>query len=228
MPLTPQITLTITLDDLQGNDIGSVANPAFVEIALCGYGAQLPRIVGTSMLAKVGPGSQRIAYEGAPITVKLWGTDVITPAGTYYTITILDDDLNVLQSGAYEFVGSLSGDLSNQAQTFPSATSSVMGSEVTLQATATPTFDCTLVNGPVEFYLVLTENVTSSTLLTNFAGQIVLFRIQQNATGGFTFVWPTNVKNPGIIDSAANSTTSQAFFVAGNGNAYPLGPQTYS
>jgi hypothetical protein len=228
LPLTPQITLTITLDDLQGNDIGSASLPAFVEIALANYGPTLPRILGTSMLAKVGPGSQKIPYEGAPINVTLWGNDVITPAGTYYVITILDDQGNILQSGAYEFTGTLSADLSTLAQIFPSATSSVMGSEVTLQATATPSFNCGLVNGPVEFYLVLTENVTSSTLLTNFAGQIVMFRLQQNATGGWTFAWPPNVKNPGTVDSAPNSVTSQAFYVAGNGNAYPLGPQTYS
>lgn len=229
MALTPQIGLTITLDDLQGEAVGSVGSPAFVEIALANYGATLPRIAGTAMLAKVGPASQRIPYEGTAISVSLWGNDVITPAGTYYVITILDDQLNILQSGAYEFTGTLSAvDLSTLPQTFPSATSSVQGSEVILQPTATPTFNCGLVNGPVEFYLVLTENVTGSTLLPNFAGQIVMFRIQQNGTGGFTFVWPTNVQNPGVISADPDVTTSQAFFVASNGNAYPLGPQTYS
>jgi hypothetical protein len=228
MPLTPEITLTITLLDLQGDEIGSESSPAFVEIALYGYGATLPRVAGTAMLGKVGPLTQRIPYLGTPLTVLLWGNDVITPAGTGYVISILDDEGDVLQSGAYVFTGTVTADLSTLAQTFPSATASVMGAEVTLQATATPTFNCGLVNGPVEFYLVLTENVTSSTLLPNYAGQIVLFRIQQDGTGGWTFVWPTNVENPGVIDPAAGSVTSQAFFVAGNGNAYPLGPQTYS
>jgi hypothetical protein len=228
MPLTPQITLTITLDDLQGNAIGSVGSPAFVEIALANYGATLPRVAGTALLARVGPAAQRIPYEGTPIMVELWGNDVITPAGTYYVITIFDDQLNLLQSGAYVFTGTLAADLSTLPQAFPSAVSSVMGSEVTLQPTATPTFNCGLVNGPVEFYLLLTENVTLSTLLPNFAGQIVLFRLVQNATGGWTFVWPTNVANPSVIDAVAGSTTSQAFFVAGNGVAYPLGPATYS
>jgi hypothetical protein len=76
--------------------------------------------------------------------------------------------------------------------------------------------------------LLLTANVTNSTLLPNFAGQIVMFRIVQDGTGGRTFVWPTNVKNPGIVSPTAGITTSQAFFVTANGNAYPLGPQTYS
>ena len=228
MPLSPLITLTINLLDLQGNQIGSVANPAFVEIALANFGPTLPRISGTGNLVKVGPVSQRIPYEGAPLIVDLWGNDVITPAGTYYVISLFDDDLNLLQSGAYVFNGTISADLSTLPQSFPSAASTVMGAEVTLQPSATPTFNCGLVNGPIEFYLLLTENVTASTLLPNFAGQIVLFRLVQNATGGWTFVWPTNVKNASVIDGVANSTTAQAFFVAGNGNAYPLGPATYS
>lgn len=228
MPLTPQISLTINLDDLQGNIIGSAGNPAYIEIALCNFGPIMPCIIGTAMLAKVGPGTQRIPYVGSPITVKLWGNDVIFPAGTYYAITILDDQLNILQSGAYVFNGTITADLSTQSQAFPLATSQVMGSEVILQPTATPNFNCGLVNGPVEFWLVLTANVTSATLLVNYAGQIVMFRIQQDATGGRTFTWPVNVQNPGAINPAANSTTSQAFYVASNGNAYPLGPQTWS
>lgn len=207
-----------------------MGSPAYVEIALYGYGPILPRIPGTAMLGKVGPLTQRLPYLGTPLNVTLWGNDVIYPAGTGYVISVLDDELNVLQTGAYVFTGTIGpgADLSTLPQTFPSATSTVQGAEVTLQPTTTPVFNCGLVNGPVEFYLVLTENAVSSTLLTNYAGQIVLFRIQQNGTGGWTFAWPSNVQNPGVIDPAANSMTSQAFFVAGNGNAYPLGPQTYS
>jgi len=228
MPLTPLIALTINLLDLQGNQIGSVGNPALVEIALANYGPTLPRIAGTGNLGKIGPTAQKLLYEGVPIVVDLWGNDVITPAGTYYVITIFDDQLNLLQSGAYVFDGTINADLSTLPQSFPSAASTVMGAEVTLQPSATPTFNCGLVNGPVEFYLLLTENVTASTLLPNFAGQIVLFRLVQDATGGWTFAWPTNVQNASVIHSAAGSTTAQAFFVAGNGNAYPLGPATYS
>lgn len=222
MPLTPQITLTINLLDLQGEQIGTVGNPAFVEIALCNFGPILPRVLATGNIAKVGPYTQRIPYLGAEITVTLWGNDVLYPAGTYYAISILDDALNILQSGAYVFTGTIDDDLSNRPQIFPSATSSVMGSEVALDPTSTPEFDCGLVNGPVEFWLVLTKNVTNSTLLPNFAGQIVIIRLQQNATGGYTFAWPNNVTTPPTVESLPNAVTIYAGFVGSDGIVYPI------
>ena len=232
--LTPQITLIINLLDLQGNQIGSAGNPAFIEFALYGFGSTLPRISGTGNLAKVGPLSQRVPYEGSEITVTLWGNDVITPAGTGYVITIFDDQLNVLQSGAYVFNGTINADLSTLPQAaIGLGSSGVMGAEVNVAATAgyiaaTPDFNCGLVNGPVEFYLLLSANVTSSSMEPNYAGQILMVRIVQPSGTAYTFTWPPNFNNPGIVSLAPGSTTSQAFFVGSDGNAYPLGPQTYS
>lgn len=229
MPLTPQINFTITLEDLTGAAIGAVGNPALVEIALANFGPNLPRVPGTTIIGRVGPWSQKFLYTGNPITVTLWGNDVIEPVGTYYVITIYDDKNNILQSGAYVFTGTISGvDFSSFTPIFPSASSSVMGAEVAVPFSASPTFNAALVNGPVEFWITLTGNVTSSFLLANYAGQIVIFRFQQDAIGGHSFAWPSNVLNHGVVDPAANSVTSQAFYIASNGNAYPIGPQTYS
>jgi hypothetical protein len=228
MPLTPQITLTITLDDYSGAAIGSASSPAFVRVALCNYGQILPCIIGTAMIGKVSSWPADIPYTGSQITLKLWGNDVISPVGTYYTISILDANKNVLQTGAYVFTGTVSADLSTLSPTFPSYMPSVMGSLVTVPFSASVQFNCTLVDGPITFDLTLSGNVTSSTLLAPFAGQIVTFIISQNATGGYTFAWPSNVQNPGIVNGAPNSVTTQSFVARANGNLYPIGPETYS
>lgn len=226
MPTTPNTTITITLDDVQGNTIGSAGNPAYVEIALCNFGPFLPRIAGTAMIAKAGP--YRIPFTGSPISVNLWSNDQIIPAGTFYAISILDDSKNVLQTGAYTFTGTVNADLSTIAQTFPSVSSSVAGGMVTVPFSATPQFNAFLLHAPVAFDITLTGNVTGPTLIGLYPGQIVTFIIVQDAIGGHTFAWPSQVKNAGIVDPAANSVTTQMFVARANGNLYPVGPQTYS
>lgn len=230
MPLTPQITLTITLDDLQGVDIGSVSNPAYVDIALAGYGPLLPRISGTAMLAKIGPLSQRIPYLGAPITVTLWGNDVITPPGTSYIISIEDDQGNVLQSNSYVFSGTVSADLSTITPSFPPppVIPTISGGEVAVAFVSNPVFNAALVIGPITFSMTLTGNVVSPTVINFFGGQIVTFSLTQDATGSRTFAWPGNVLNAGIVNPAPLSVSVQSFIARANGNLYPIGPMTYN
>jgi hypothetical protein len=119
MSTTPQLTLTATLQDQTGTPIPK----AQLVIALCGYGPTLPRIIGTSMLAKVGPVEYTLTdgtttawttadgTSGGP-AIPLWGNDVITPAGTYYSVAVVDQKKNVVQCGIYEFTGAGSIDLS--------------------------------------------------------------------------------------------------------------------
>jgi hypothetical protein len=84
----------------------------------------------------------------------------------------------------------------------------------------TPTFDASLGNTQV---ITLTANVTGSTLSNAVAGQWLVFDIIQDATGGRTFVWPTNVKGAGTINGTANQHQVQMFYYDGT-NAYAVGP----
>lgn len=224
--MAANINLTVDLQDMSGVELGSVSNPAYVRIALCNYGSQLPRVAGTSMIAKVGPFDT--PYVGAPITIPLYGNDQITPGGTYYAISVLDDKKNVLQTSAYILTGTGTFLLSSLTPQFPASAPSVLGGLVPMTFSATPVFDCSLVHGPIVFDITLSANVTSSTLKNTYPGQIVMFSIRQNGTGGFTFVWPSNVNNAGVVSPDPNSVTSQAFWADASGNLYPLGPQTYS
>jgi hypothetical protein len=108
---SPTITLTATLEDLTGAVAGSTANPAKLRITLCGYGQQIPQVPTANItIAKCGP--LDIYSTGSEITTALWGNDVITPVGTYYTIEVLDGENNLVQSAAYQFTGTQTVDLS--------------------------------------------------------------------------------------------------------------------
>ena len=120
MSLTPQITLTATLLDYSGNALGSVASPAYLRIALCGFGQTLPCIPGTGNIGQVASWPGDIPYTGTMLSVKLWGNDVVKPVNeTYYAISILDANRNVIQAGIYQFTGTRTIDLSNAVQVQP-------------------------------------------------------------------------------------------------------------
>lgn len=116
MPLTPQITLTANLESIaNGAELGG-----YLRITLCGYGPQLPTIPGTCMVADAGvPQIEGPQAGSTPISVLLWGNDVITPANTFYEIAILDPNKDVIQCGMYQFTGSGTTDLSNASQILP-------------------------------------------------------------------------------------------------------------
>lgn len=120
MPLTPQVTLTATLTDISGNDIGTVSNPATLEVVLCGFGPILPCVPGTCNIDQIEIVER--TSDGA-ISILLWGNDVIYPLGTFYQVTLRDGKKKVVQSGAFQFIGSGSRDLSSAAQISPGVTS---------------------------------------------------------------------------------------------------------
>ena len=117
MPLTPGITLTATLEDFTGALVSSPGNQGKLRIALCGYGPVIPVVAATAIIAKPGPFD--ILSTAGVISIKLWGNDVITPAGTYYSIMVLDGDDNVVQCGMYQFSGTATIDLSSASPIVP-------------------------------------------------------------------------------------------------------------
>jgi hypothetical protein len=96
--------------------------------------------------------------------------------------------------------------------------STIVQGQNTVTFSATPVFNADLANA---FKLTLTGNVTSSTLTHADPGQMVQFEICQDATGGRTFVAPTNVQGFITISSTANACTTQEFVYDGS-NAQPL------
>lgn len=114
--LTPQITLTANLESI----IGGAFTGGFLRITLCGSGPIIPAVPGTCLLADatIPQITNAQVDAGHPITVKLFGNDVITPGPdvTFYEIAVLDSDENVIQSGNYRFDGVAAIDLSQAVQ----------------------------------------------------------------------------------------------------------------
>jgi hypothetical protein len=78
-----------------------------------------------------------------------------------------------------------------------------------------------------QWWLTLTGNVTASTLTGQVAGQQLVFILTQDATGGRTFSWPSNVPVHGTISALPNVTSIQLFDVLPNGTIYPIAPMIW-
>lgn len=86
-----------------------------------------------------------------------------------------------------------------------------LGQEV-IPFASNPVFDAT---ADSSFIITLTGNVASSTLVNHKRGQLVAFVIKQDATGGRTFVWPTNTRGGMDIGTGVNETSVQLFISDG-------------
>lgn len=134
---TPAITLTAHLEDFTGQPVGNTANPGKLRIALCGYGPLIPRVCGGAVIAKPGP-FDILANSSGDVSTLIWGNDVILPAGTFYTITVLDGDDNVVQCDAYTFTGSGTIDLACTAPITPGQPAGIPELEYVLCTGAVP------------------------------------------------------------------------------------------
>lgn len=86
-------------------------------------------------------------------------------------------------------------------------------------------FDCSKANG---FGMTLAGNLTSLAIINAVAGQQVTLAFTQGNSGGYTVPFPSNVKNPGVVDAGGGNTSMQQFLVLGDGNLHPLTGMTVS
>ena len=225
MPVTPQITLNFTLLDMSGVQTGSSAQPAYLRIALCGFGAALPRVPGTAMIAKVATWPQDIPYTGASGTVQLFGNDVIQPSGTYYCISILDINKNVIQSNIYTFTGTQTVDLSSAIATIPSP--GFINSNGIVQIPFASALQIPGTGSQLSMYQIQLQGDVTSNSFTSLTPGLVVFEISQDSAGTHKWVWPSNVQGGGVVNPLPNSTSTQLFFFDGM-SLRPLGSMVYS
>jgi hypothetical protein len=229
MALAPGATIIANMLTLLG-----AADPgSSMTIQLAGYGSQVPRVAGSGLLVRTRP-IPLIAPGSGLIQETIWNNAVITPQGTYYTMTFSDEAGNVIQLNAYQFLQDGSYDLSNTPiyNPFPplppppadavlknppgGTTQTVAGAlratflmelnEPVIVNPATALFDGSQGNS---FKISLTQSVNA--VFQNMQGKsLVSVRIVQAAAGGpFLFNWPANVRNGGEINPTNGSRNTQ-------------------
>lgn len=102
---TPLVTLTATLQNLSG----AAGAGSSLLITLAGYGNAVPVVIGSATLATL---TQTVPFVSGSLSVALFGNDVISPAGTYYCIQLLDTNGNISAAQNFQLVGSGTFDLS--------------------------------------------------------------------------------------------------------------------
>jgi hypothetical protein len=174
-----------------GPSSGGAAAPTFRALVT----ADLPAGVGTvTSIALTLTGS-------ALLTLAVTGSPITTSGTLALTVNFANQSPNTFLAGPA--TGSSVGAVTARAivpKDLPGGTA--------VASAASMTFDASVNNS---FRIAMSSNVTSSNITNPSARQIITFIIAENATGGFTFVWPSNVRGASNIQTDANGVNVQDF-----------------
>lgn len=196
-----------------------------VEVALCGYGSQVPRMNGQGIAARVTDDSAEVAPDGS-FEFELTGNDEIQPPGTYYTVTVKDDNGDIVQVNAYQFASTQDEyDLEETAPFDPSGAIPPAIPPLILGLLLVIPFD-PAANFPGDVYtswLFELAGDCNPTFTNLVDGNLYTVIVEQ--TGSFAFNWPSNVANATSVQDYPG--VSIQTFVALENELFPIGPATY-
>ena len=206
-------TVTAKLDAIlnEQTDIGG-----HISVQLCGYGSQVPRVNGVAMLSQV----EALNFSPNPsgiITITLFGNDEISPAGTYYTFTFMNDNGDVVQVNAYRFLSSTpTYDLTlidpyDPNQPPPPLPPLITNLLLVVPWSATPEFPGDVYTS---YRIMLDGDITSSTAPGTVSGNLYTYIIVQDGVGNRQFAWPANCHGASPINPTPNSVTVQTFVMS--------------
>jgi hypothetical protein len=213
--------------------ISAAANDAHVQgtvdVMLCGYGSQVPRVNGQSLVGRITTMSILADVDGL-FTIQLAGNDQIVPAGTYYTITIRDENGDIAQVNAYRFLSSTSSyDLNLIDPYDPNQPPPPLPPLITnlLQIVA-PANDMVF-DGSIytSFQTTLPGTATEPVFQDMVPGNLYTFIIIQDAAGGHDFVWAANVHNAMPVNPVPNGRLIQTFVAESDGSLWAIAAGTY-
>jgi hypothetical protein len=201
-----------------------------VEVMLCGYGSRVPRVNSVGLIARITDSADIPVGADGTFSFQVYGNDLIAPAGTYYAVTIKDDNGDIAQVNAYRFISTTPNyDLDLIDPYDPNLPPPPLPPPITnllliLAAAANMVFDGSL---STAFKTTLGGNVTAPVFENMAPGNLYTFIIVQDATGGYQFIWPANVRNATLVDPTPGSTTIQTFVADEFGDLYSIAAGTY-
>lgn len=199
-----------------------------LDVMLCGYGSQVPRVNGESLVAEITTESIPVAADGT-FDFVVAGNDVIIPQGTYYAVSVRDANGDIAQVNAYRFLTStLTYDLTLTDPYDPNQPPPPLPPLITNLLLVVP-WSATM-EFPGDTYrayrTTLTGDVTSSTAPDTIQGNLYTFIIQQDTVGGHVFTWPPDCLNASPINPNPNGLTTQTF-VMGLANLVAISAATW-
>jgi hypothetical protein len=202
-----------------------------VEVALCGYGSQVPRMNAATLGARVTDGMDSIAISASDGTFAFDCTanDLIQPSGTYYTVTIRDSNGDIVQVNAYQFFDGDNYNLNATEPFDPSQTPPAQLPYMVLDLLETVAFDPAAIffgDQKTSWEITLTADCTPT--FTNLVeGNLYTIIIMQDGVGGHLFNWPPNVINATWVNPDPNGITIQTFVAVNETTLYAIGAGTY-
>lgn len=197
-----------------------------IEVALCGYGPQVPRGAGSMFArptaAQVTPGSD------GSFSVEVPGNDVILPSGTYYTITVKNSNGEIVQCNAYLFQDADDYDLDETNPFDPSLPIPPLPAAIVNQLQVLTDQASYVYDGLswLSFKAVLNQNATID-ISDPQPGNLYTFIIVQDGAGGHAVTWSAQIINAAMVNPAANGTTIQTFVCDETGNLYAISAATW-
>ena len=229
MSLRDGITANVQIDGTNRDVINDKPIPgATIEVQLCGYGSQVPRVPNGFNFANLNS-TTVVASDTGQFHFTLYSNDLIEPQGTYYTFTYKNENGDILQVEAHLFIGGGEYDTSNLPAYDPSGPPPqlpplVIGQLLIIDAAADMVFPGDVYTA---FKTTLVGNVDFPTFENMIPGNLYTFIIVQDAIGAWAFVWPDNAHNATYVNQDPYGMTIQTFVCDEDGSLYAVGAGTY-
>jgi hypothetical protein len=238
MAVAPDVHLFGKLDNVV-SATAAISEPELgsIEIALCGYGSQIPHIPNEAMFGKITQpvGMTSSAQDLGTFSAYLYSNPLIQPPGTYYTVTVKDANGDTVQVNAYRFNSAGDFDLDSLQPYDPNLPPPPLPAPITNmlllvgENAGAPNFD----GGQYTAWkITLTQDIPGAYLTNIIPGNLYTFIIVQDAVGGHYFNWPSgpppaNLHNAAFVAMQPNATTIQTFIADEFEDLYAIGPGTY-